>query len=554
MIALRGRYAHPVIQVMESDPGPSPTGTIKVALGVASELRGLVAGVPDAATLQALAALMQDQNGGSTLLVTGPSWTDLDTAINIVGGPTVANGGVERTTVDTASWHWPEVPMAKGQRSFRFSDLGIATQEFSGRRLKAQFAINLPADFYATEYGEMILNLDAAYTSAIKPGSRVDIIVNGRISATRMFTSQGNVVRQHPIRVAMKNLRPGINYFAVETNLLTDADERCAPGETLSEAKRFVLFDTSRLDIPEFGRIGREPDLAVLSSGLFPYGDMPAAVVMARPDQAHYSATGTLLARMARSAGAPVRSYFATAATAEDRSVLFVGAVDQLPPRILSRVNVTENLRVTWPSTPGKTGQQVASADFSLPAGQLALDRPDMSSTDDVRRRWAETFQRRGIIQQTVGSVKDWLEQTFSLSLASLSLRENADPPYEPPQRSTLMVAQSHVAGAGTWTLVTARTEEALAEEMARLSDPILWSQVSGRAVALDPREQKLEVQPINNFSFVQTQPLSLSNLRLVAANWMSANILQYALLMVAFCTLLGASTYLLLNRLGRSS
>jgi hypothetical protein len=52
----------------------------------------------------------------------------------------------------------------------------------------------------------------------------------------------------------------------------------------------------------------------------------------------------------------------------------------------------------------------------------------------------------------------------------------------------------------------------------------------------------------------VQTQPLSLTNLRLVAANWMSANILQYALVMLACCTFLGVATALLLSRLGRRS
>ena len=53
LVALRGRYAHPVIQVVESDPGPSPVGTIKVVMGLAGELRGLVAGMPDAASFAA---------------------------------------------------------------------------------------------------------------------------------------------------------------------------------------------------------------------------------------------------------------------------------------------------------------------------------------------------------------------------------------------------------------------------------------------------------------------------------------------------------------------
>jgi cellulose synthase operon protein B len=86
------------------------------------------------------------------------------------------------------------------------------------------------------------------------------------------------------------------------------------------------------------------------------------------------------------------------------------------------------------------------------------------------------------------------------------------------------------------------------------LANPMIWSQVAGRAIALEPREMKLQVEPIKDYRFVQTLPPSLTNLRLVAANWMSANILPYAVLMLACCTFLGVATSLLLNRLGRRS
>ena len=73
LVALRGRYAHPVIQVVESDPGPSPVGTIKVAMGLAGELRGLVPGMPDAASTQPLTMMMQEPGSlGSTLVVVRP--------------------------------------------------------------------------------------------------------------------------------------------------------------------------------------------------------------------------------------------------------------------------------------------------------------------------------------------------------------------------------------------------------------------------------------------------------------------------------------------------
>jgi hypothetical protein len=146
------------------------------------------------------------------------------------------------------------------------------------------------------------------------------------------------------------------------------------------------------------------------------------------------------------------------------------------------------------------------------------------------------------------------MEQTFNLSLASLKFDDASSFPYEPPQRTTLLLAQNRTSGPGSWTVVTARTEEALAKEMARLTSPLLWSQVSGQAVALEPAEAKLDIRPISDVGFVQTQPLSFMNLRLVAANWMSINILQYALVMVIFCILLGSATYLPLNRLGRRS
>ncbi|MDF2687168.1 MAG: hypothetical protein K0Q80_133 [Microvirga sp.] len=557
-VALRGRYAHPVIQVMESDPGPSPVGTIKVAMGLAGELRGLVPGIPDAATTQPLTMMMQEPGSiGSTLVVAGPTWQDLDTAIGIVRVQGMNPLNVERGMVDTASWHWPEVPTAFGDQSFRFANLGVPTQEFSGRRLKADFAINLPPDFYATEYGEAVLHLDAAYTSAVRPGSHVNVFVNDMISTQMTITTQGDIVRRHSVRVPLKNFKSGLNRVTIEAALMTDADARCAPGETLSETNRFVLFDTTTLEFPNFGRIGRLPDLAVLGAGRFSDEDLPTTVVLARPDALNLSAAGTLLARMARNAGQPVRAQFANAASAEDESVLFIGAVDQIPPGMLNRVRVTEHLRMMWPSTPvagNKASPQTASADFTMPLSEASPDRATTASTDEVRRRWSDTFQRRGIIQQTVGAVQDWLEKTFSLSLSSLRLEERTDAPYEPPQRASLLMAQSRTEDAGVWTLITARTDRALADEMARLANPMLWSQVSGRAIALEPREMKLQIEPISDYRFVQTQPPSLTNLRLVAANWMSANILQYALVMLACCTFLGVATALLLSRLGRRS
>ena len=59
---------------MELDPGPSPTGTIKVVMGIAGELRGVMAAPPEAANVQALAIFMQEAGSASgALVVSGPT-------------------------------------------------------------------------------------------------------------------------------------------------------------------------------------------------------------------------------------------------------------------------------------------------------------------------------------------------------------------------------------------------------------------------------------------------------------------------------------------------
>ena len=57
---------------------------------------------------------------------------------------------------------------------------------------------------------------------------------------------------------------------------------------------------------------------------------------------------------------------------------------------------------------------------------------------------------------------------------------------------------------------------------------------------------------PVSNVEFFQTQPLSYSNLRLVAANALSENILLYAAMLVLFSIILGVATTWLTKRLGR--
>lgn len=75
---------------------------------------------------------------------------------------------------------------------------------------------------------------------------------------------------------------------------------------------------------------------------------------------------------------------------------------------------------------------------------------------------------------------------------------------------------------------------------------------MSGHISLYEPVNDRINSIPAQHFEFVETRPPSLANYRLVLANWLSSNILVYAVLLVSLVVLLGLATASLLARLGR--
>ena len=78
------------------------------------------------------------------------------------------------------------------------------------------------------------------------------------------------------------------------------------------------------------------------------------------------------------------------------------------------------------------------------------------------------------------------------------------------------------------------------------------WPQVAGHITTYSSKTGKVESIPVGRFDFVASQPWSISNYRLIAANWLSTNILSYAFLLVVLSLLIGVATAAMLSRLGR--
>lgn len=570
-LALRGRYSHPVITVTDTAPATAPEDTVVIAFGTGNELSSVLGTVPPEAETGPIVKFVNDERlGSSVLVVAGRSWSDVGSAVGIIAQGVDRPLEISRTTLFTSTWSAPDAPFLTQDTRFPLSDAGVPTQEFEGRRFQSRFTVGLPSDFYAQNYGEATLLLDAAYTALVRPGSHLDITVNGQIATTiALAADNGAIFRKLPLNVPLRNFRPGVNEIGISVDLVTANDMKCAPGATLASEPRFVLFDTSEFVMPTFARIARLPDLATFSGTGFPYGRSltPIAVVLGRHDPQTYSAAATLIAKLSLKAGRLLKlNLGATTANVGESNALFIGTVGQLPPATLAQTGLAEDLAVSWKPTPqmvavaapnmaGAYDRVVQRFAWNTDAAAEDENPGDVRTTDQVMERWRTDLAGGGGWRGSVSRFEDWLQRTFDISFASLRLTPAAPPPFRPSARASLLIAQGQSPmETGTWTVITGPSPDDLVQGASMLTAEEVWPRIEGRITTFQPDRGLVQAQPIAKYKFVPTQSMDITNNRLIAANWLSTNILPYALLLGLLGIILGVATSIMLRQLGRSS
>ena len=518
-------------------PAAGP-GKLGVLVGTAAELRPLFPGLPPGAESAALAAFVTDPRSSSpVLLISGPSWPAISSAIDTIVSPTDRSSDVRRDVITTQRWSAPDAPLVFSDTNIPLSQLGVKTTEFSGRRFRTGFNVAVPADFYANAYGEAKVLLDAAYTDNVLPGSHIDIYVNGNIASTVPITSTGGGVLRHlPIRVTMRHFKPGLNSMEIEAILMTKEDAVCAPGATAGATPRFALFDTSELYIPDFARMGQRPNLAAMAGTGYPYGRAtePTPLFIDRVDADTLSATATLLGQMAIMAGHPIAVETVASPNAiGDRDAIFIGSISQMPATALSQANISTASQASWRPVP------------DAPTGVV--------DTGTAFEEWNSKVSG-GALRGQIAAFREWLWRNFDISRSSLQFIPGADEIFTPSNAATLLVAQgSSPGGAGAWTVVAAPSSKDLRDGLDTLTEQLNWPQISGHITTYSSKTGKIDMVPVTRFDFVPSTPWSIANYRLVAANWLSTNILSYAFLLVTLSLLIGVATSGMLKKLGRS-
>ncbi|MGH2340371.1 cellulose biosynthesis cyclic di-GMP-binding regulatory protein BcsB [Segnochrobactraceae bacterium EtOH-i3] len=578
-IAIRGRFDHPVIEVVSpGDRTPARPGMMNVVLAPASMLPSLMATPPSDASVRPVAVLRNDPvTGFPTLVLSGPAWPDVDVAAERFQ---VAAFDAERDTArGTRLWRSPDIPTFTGDQTVTLAELGVLTEEFSGRRYQTAFEIRLPSDFYAAAYGVAELRLDAAYSAEVLPSSRIDVYVNDSLTVTVPITGRrGGLFQQWPVRMVMRHFRPGVNEVRIEAVLKTEADEVCLPGATMLGKGRFALFNTSQLSFPDFGRIGRLPNLAAFAASGFPYDEFrqTLAVQTAVDEPSTLGSAATILARMAISRGQVFPTDLTqNAADLFNRSALLVGAMPFLAPSVMAQMGLSEDLRTRWTGPVSEDPARAASDRFSAmidrlrkanadaqppainavrPAINPDLALGDSSATRDLYAQWRTTLTEGSWFGRLRQSFMDWFQQNLDATLRTIALSGTLSQQIDFSTRALILFAQAPAPSGSNqlWTLVTAPTPALLAEGVETVTAANVWVRLDSRAAAYRADTDSFQTFHTNDVFFIPTAPLSFINMRLIAANWFSINVLFYAAGLLVTCVLLGASTWALVRRMGR--
>jgi len=599
-IAVMGRFAHPVVELIDaSAPPDGGPGVLQVVVGTTAGIRAVpgLGGIAELAGGEAsarpVATMAPDPRSGvPTLVVSGPTLEDVDRAL--ARFVVQADRSTREPPGRTQRWRAPDVPLFAGGEAMTLGALGVRTEEFSGRRFQTHFTMALPPDFYAAAYGEANLWLDAAFSPEVKPGSAIDIYVNSALAVTVNLTSeQGGLFRQRQVKIPLRSFRPGPNRISLEANLFTDADVRCLPGATMPGRARFVLFDTSVFRMSNYARFGELPNLAAFAAGGFPYdtsGGAALPVFVAGEGSSASAAAATLISRLSVSAGRPLPvRVVPSASDVEGGSALLVGAMGDLGPEVLDVIGIGDALSGAWGSNraapaaeapssqprqeidryeqvltrlralkaddgggaPAMPWREPAAAPTAVPDAER--DDLGLRDTREIYDRWQSDLSGGGLDALAV-RFTGWLNSSFGLTLDMLHLAPSPTGDVRLAPRTDFVLAQVRAPAAGqeTWTVATAPSSAALLAGVEGITAPQTWRTLSGSVAGYQESSGIVQDFTPASLYYEQTVPFSFENVRLIAANWFSLNVLEYALALMLSSASLGLVTWVLIRQIGR--
>jgi len=599
MLSLFGRFQQTVVDV-----GPIADGNngVNLAIGTVSELDGLLDNI-NLGQVTGPKVLVVPATGGkrTTLVFTGRTEDDVTEALRQLSVSNELRGTPQGIRAAQA---FPGYRMFGGER-VKLRDLGVVSQEFSGRLFRVGFNVVLPPDFYSADYAKVVLDLAGGYAPGLGYGAQVVVSVNTRnVVSLSLPKTSGDVFKQNPIPLPLGSLRPGLNRIEIEAQVAMPSDIACDPIAAISGRNRFLLLDTTEIELPKIARIAHMPDLAVTGTGGFPYASSQNASGQARPplyvpapSKEAIGAAATMATHFAVAAGRPIPFQLTVSEPPADSGpALIVAPAQAVPADTFRSVGLQQQTILdNWSqslSAAINPATETLSRTEALARHRLVLQRnfpaachmatpqggfrsaaytskySDMAvgaigDTEQSRlfEEWDQNIRSQGgfiaRLRTRYERAVTWGKDTYDVlhDWVSAQLETQIKRPVLTRQAS-LIVAQDLVNGSpdSLRTLITAPNAAALAQSVSCLVDPRVWQQMAGRVSVLNAAEGAIVNIPVETSYLIATQPLSIDNMRLIAAGWLSLNPNIYVFMILILALLVAAATNWFLKGVGRST
>jgi hypothetical protein len=614
MISIVGRFEQPVI-----DTGAPAGGRygVNLLVGVAHELIGELGfdalGFVDRPRAVVLPATATRR---TTIVITGATPAQVDDALKlfiVAKTPKGAPAGLR------AAAAFPGYRLEGGQR-VKLRDLGLVSEEFTGRLFRAAFNIIMPSDFYPADYGRAAVRVAGGYAPGLTTRAQLVMKVNDRTAVSlSLLKSSGDVFKDNPLPLPLGFLRPGLNRIEIEAHVPTKSDDSCDPLSAINASNRFLFLDQTEIEIPPIARVGRMPDLAVTATGGFPYAGSAKRPKLFLPsfDEKSIGAALTLAAHLGIVAGMPVDFDVTTLTPAKGQGpTLAVAPFDSLDPSLLQNMDMpSTELREVWKSQIGAPPRNheeevltlresaarnrlVLQANFPMAChaplsrdakraalGRVRFANVDYSAVASVLRKASDSEEPKedaatavpsrdlfeewdakmhsdnswsNVVRSWAGHAGEWGISKFTDagSWVRKNLEQN-DTEERLVTADVLLAVGQNILGDNSedvWTVVTGPNADALADAVSCLVDPRVSRQIAGRLSMLDVVQARINVVHVENARFVATQPLSVGNVRLIAAGWLSLHALIYVLGALGAALALAVTTRLFVRNVGRKS
>lgn len=450
--------------------------------------------------------------------------------------------------------------LAPGQK-VTLRDLGFDGQRFSGRRFVSNVNFTMPSDFYPGDYDSANLHLSALYVGGLAPDAVLIVKANDKMIANISLSSRrAGEIRDQRLPIPFSALRPGQNTLEIEARLPSHLDAACESVENASGAVRLAIDETSYLDIPNYARIGRYPDISGLTSGLpralNETAAAPVQLFVPNRDRNAMNAAATFAAKLAYASERVNTFRFTSVLPQTDRThMIAFGAYDTLPSQLVSQMKLdfVTKRRLAMAET---RAVEVASLETDAGRGQVASDADDRTlvaaayvGAGDLADRASEfvnaPLEQSGRLIETVrNKVADGANR---LRLSLPFGGEANEPAFSPSPEAAFVVAQASPQNGSIWTVVAARKADGIMNDVDVLTGPNVWNKLGGAAQSFSDTGMVLDQKVASSQHLFQTQPVTVSNSRLVAAGWLANNATTYVGALLVAAVMLGIGTFMML-------